>query len=326
MFRLSGPPSRRELVGAVYRVFKCLVLLFSAYPTCENMQFVPGDSIIRGCLFLTKSSFLAISIPSSIPLELNMVDELENADFDSDYNIHDESDNLCESDNLDDSDNDELESQGESFSSLFLEILDEQEEFSVNKSQIQTVCEKILADANVVRGRVGVVLTDNETIHELNQNFLSHDYPTDVISFQVESDADSGLLEGEVIVSVEMANQRGPKFGWGREEETVLYVIHGLLHLIGYDDIEEEDRVIMREKESEYLRFIGIEPTNLGFDVESEDFDDADFPDSERICQTTAENLDSSEKIEDLGAKTDEKAGFTSSTFNKLIDDKAERN
>ncbi|MGL6227523.1 MAG: rRNA maturation RNase YbeY [Thermoguttaceae bacterium] len=168
---------------------------------------------------------------------------------------------------------------GESTSNLFIEIIDEQEECTLNKDRLREVAEQILADGDVICGRIGIVLVDNETIHHLNRDFLKHDCPTDVISFQVESDPDSGLLEGEVIVSVELAQERGPLFDWTVEEEVLLYVIHGLLHLVGYDDLVDEDREIMREKERFYLRSVGVEPTNIGFDEDDELSDESTFDD-----------------------------------------------
>ncbi|MCL2304342.1 MAG: rRNA maturation RNase YbeY [Planctomycetaceae bacterium] len=154
---------------------------------------------------------------------------------------------------------------------VFLEILNEQEEVPLEEERIRSVCEKILADAGIVSGRLGVVVVDNETIYNLNRDFLQHDYPTDVISFQTESEPENGYLEGEVIVSAEMAQNRAPEFGWSVKEELILYVIHGLLHLVGFDDMTAEDSKIMREKERYYLRHAGFEPNDLGFDFEPED-------------------------------------------------------
>ena len=151
---------------------------------------------------------------------------------------------------------------------LFLEILNEQEEMVVEEDRIRHVCEKILADAGIVSGRLGIVVVDNETIHNLNRDFLQHDYPTDVISFQVESDPENGYLEGEVIASAEMAKDRAPEFHWSAGEELVLYIIHGLLHLVGFDDLTAEQRKVIREKEHYYLRHAGFEPNSLTFDLE----------------------------------------------------------
>ena len=164
--------------------------------------------------------------------------------------------------------------------SLFLEILNEQEDLAIEEDRIRLVCEKILADAAIVSGRIGIVIVDNDTIHSLNKDFLHHDYPTDVISFQVEPDLEKGYLEGEVIVSAEMALERAPEFKWSVKEELILYIIHGLLHLVGYDDLTPLDREKIREKERFYLRHAGFEPNDLGFDMEAEDdeFLQEDFP------------------------------------------------
>jgi len=154
---------------------------------------------------------------------------------------------------------------------LFLEILNEQEEIPVEEDRIRSVCERILADAQIVTGRLGIVIVDNETIHNLNNDFLHHDYPTDVISFQVESEPENGYLEGEVIVSAEMASDRAPEFGWSVKEELILYVIHGLLHLVGFDDQTTKDCKIIREKERYYLRHAGFELVDLEYAFEPED-------------------------------------------------------
>ena len=189
---------------------------------------------------------------------------------------------------------------------LFLEILNEQEEVVIEEDRIRLVCEKILTDAAIVSGRIGIVIVDNDTIHDLNRDFLQHDYPTDVISFQVESDPEKGLLEGEIIASAEMAQERAPEFEWSVKEELVLYIIHGLLHLVGYDDITAEDRKIIREKERFYLRHAGFEPNDLGFSNEVEE---------DEFLQDDILTMDISTHLEDKGE-----------LLSRLYDENAERN
>ena len=189
---------------------------------------------------------------------------------------------------------------------LFLEILNEQEEVAIEEDRIRLVCEKILADAAIVSGRIGIVIVDNDTIHDLNRDFLQHDYPTDVISFQVESDSEKGHLEGEVIASAEMALERAPEFKWSVKEELILYIIHGLLHLVGYDDLTPEDREKIREKERFYLRHAGFEPNDLGFDMEVEE---------DEFLQDDIPAMDISTHLEDRGE-----------LLSRLYDENAERN
>jgi probable rRNA maturation factor len=105
----------------------------------------------------------------------------------------------------------------------------------------------------------GIDVLDAEPMRETNVQFLGHDYPTDVLAFALEDDLENGLLEGNVLVCPDVAAERAPEFGWDAAEELLLYVIHGALHLVGYDDHSPEDAPTMRAKEREYLAFVGVE-------------------------------------------------------------------
>ncbi|MDA7950014.1 MAG: rRNA maturation RNase YbeY [Pirellulaceae bacterium] len=115
--------------------------------------------------------------------------------------------------------------------------------------------EYILKDKNITRGEISLAVVDDKKIHELNLAYLDHDYPTDVLSFALEEG--DNFLEGEVIVSYDTAKQKGVEYAWPPEQELLLYVIHGTLHLVGYDDKEENARLEMRQKETEVLRRLG---------------------------------------------------------------------
>ena len=147
---------------------------------------------------------------------------------------------------------------------FLLEILDVQEELAVNLEKVRTVGERILDDHGIKSGNVNIVLVDNDTIQQYNRDFLQHDYPTDTISFPIE--ARQGYLEGEVLVCTEIAKERAKEFGWTAEEELFLYVIHGMLHLVGFDDTTSEQRDAMREKEREYLTTLGIQVPKWNWD------------------------------------------------------------
>ena len=88
--------------------------------------------------------------------------------------------------------------------------------------------------------RISVAVVDDATIAVLNRQFLRHEGPTDVLSFLLEQDEDG--LEGEVVVSAETARRTAPRFGWSEGEELLLYVIHGTLHLAGYDDAKPREQ------------------------------------------------------------------------------------
>ncbi len=108
--------------------------------------------------------------------------------------------------------------------------------------------------------RASISLVDDPTIHELNREHLQHDWPTDVISFVFESVAsDAGhRVDGEVIASIDTAARLSQAAGWSPADELLLYVIHGMLHLAGLDDLQPEQRAAMRAAEQACLLALGV--------------------------------------------------------------------
>ena len=110
---------------------------------------------------------------------------------------------------------------------------------------------------SVVRGEalelrhVSVVCGDHETVRQLNRDYLDHDYNTDVLSFSLTDAEDA--VEGEVYVDLDTASERHEEFGATFHQEVARYVVHGVLHLTGYDDATDAEKHRMRELEDEYL-------------------------------------------------------------------------
>jgi rRNA maturation RNase YbeY len=101
---------------------------------------------------------------------------------------------------------------------------------------------------------VSVVLTDHATVRRLNQDYLDHDYNTDVLSFSLrEDDGDVAAVEGEVYVDLDTADERHEEFDTSFEREAYRYVVHGVLHLLGYDDASESGQDAMRAQENTVL-------------------------------------------------------------------------
>lgn len=114
---------------------------------------------------------------------------------------------------------------------------------------------------------VDITIVDDEEIHRLNREYRDVDRPTDVLSFALDEggedepellDAPEEHLLGDIIISSETAQRQGEEFGHGLTREVVYLAVHGLLHLLGYDHMTEEDKVIMRAKEEEALREIEL--------------------------------------------------------------------
>ena len=134
--------------------------------------------------------------------------------------------------------------------------------------------ERLIAGLNAVarlhglteQTEVDITIVDDEEIHRLNREYRDVDRPTDVLSFALdEGDDEPELVDaleehllGDIIISAETAQRQGEEFGHGLTREVVYLAVHGLLHLLGYDHMKEEDKVIMRAKEEEALREIEL--------------------------------------------------------------------
>ncbi len=112
---------------------------------------------------------------------------------------------------------------------------------------------------------VSVVVTDDAGIAQINEQYLAHEGPTDVISFpqyDLTPGAPTGLppqaLLGDVVISAETAASQAAEYaGWTAGDEVCLLLVHGLLHLCGYDDQTAADRLVMQQREDHYLRALG---------------------------------------------------------------------
>ena len=126
---------------------------------------------------------------------------------------------------------------------------------SLDEATLERLLQHVVHAEGFELRSLGVVLADHETVHRLNREFLDHDYVTDVLSFSLDEDAVAeGVVDGEVYVDLDTAAERAPEFGATFEEEAFRYVVHGLLHLMGYDDATDADRAAMRRLEDTYLR------------------------------------------------------------------------
>ena len=110
----------------------------------------------------------------------------------------------------------------------------------------------IAADYGWTHGDISIALMSDLEIRGLNYKHLTHDYATDVISFDLTSADD--FLEGEIIASIETADREAKEHGWQGDDELLLYVIHGMLHIIGLRDKKTKETQVMRDAERHYLQ------------------------------------------------------------------------
>ncbi len=124
--------------------------------------------------------------------------------------------------------------------------------------------EKVLPEVDVY-----ITLTNNEEIHKINKEYRDVDRPTDVLSFPMyERDEIAGLkndtndeiekILGDIIVSIEKVREQAEEYGHSFERELAYLVTHGMLHLLGYDHMIEEEKTVMRKREEEILETLNI--------------------------------------------------------------------
>jgi probable rRNA maturation factor len=107
------------------------------------------------------------------------------------------------------------------------------------------------------RYEVIISLVDDVYIRKLNKRFLGRDKATDVMAFPMEEDAELGrrksFILGDVVISIERAREQAEQFKQTLHEEIALLIVHGVLHLLGYDDLNQADSHVMRGREKEVL-------------------------------------------------------------------------
>jgi probable rRNA maturation factor len=126
-----------------------------------------------------------------------------------------------------------------------------------SRPHIKKIARAVLKGEGITAAKINLAFVDNATIHRLNKQFLNHDQPTDVITFPLSS-AGATALEGEVVIGAEVARARAAELGHDERHELALYVIHGLLHLCGYDDTTRAAARSMRARERRYLALLGL--------------------------------------------------------------------
>ena len=150
-------------------------------------------------------------------------------------------------------------------------IINIESEVEIDESMLADI-QRALELAGEVYGvensEVSVTLTNDQRIHELNLQYRGIDRPTDVLSFafrdsdepEIFSDADSEQPEilGDIIISIDRAKSQAEEFGHSIRREIVFLTVHGILHLLGYDHMEETDRLEMESEQKFMMERLGI--------------------------------------------------------------------
>lgn len=110
---------------------------------------------------------------------------------------------------------------------------------------------RLVAESEIRRiGNISIIFCSDNYILDINQKFLQHDYFTDIITFDY---CEGDRLSGDLFISVDSVRENSIEYGTDFKEELNRVIVHGVLHLIGYNDHTDEDIAMMRKKENYYL-------------------------------------------------------------------------
>lgn len=143
-------------------------------------------------------------------------------------------------------------------SRLEITVENSQRKLRLSVSRLRQRTEKILRSVGWRRAGISVKVVGDLEIRKLNRRFLGKDRPTDVLAFSQKEgrcfpEPERPFL-GDVVVSAEMAKRVARQYGTSQEKELLLYVCHGILHLMGYRDDTAGKRKVMEEKQESILR------------------------------------------------------------------------
>ena len=122
-------------------------------------------------------------------------------------------------------------------------------DIQLNKSSIQSLLENILLDNKQNTGSINIIMTDDDSLRLMKKEYFNQDFYTDVIAFNI----DDNPFEGEIYISHDRIKDNAKKFNQSFEDELKRILIHGSLHLCGYDDKTPKEKLEMTSLEENYL-------------------------------------------------------------------------
>ncbi len=121
---------------------------------------------------------------------------------------------------------------------------------NINSEFFISALPKLIQSENKECGPINLIFCDDDKILEVNKEYLSHDYYTDIITFDYSLNQ---IISGDLFISIDRVKENANRYSKTFENELMRVVFHGVLHLCGYNDKSEEEVVVMRSKEDYYL-------------------------------------------------------------------------
>ena len=131
-----------------------------------------------------------------------------------------------------------------------------QDEVNIEDEWLSVVCKKIFNDNKKTNGDIVIIISDDDKLRKMKRDFFNKDLLTDVIAFNLEDTGDP--IEGEIYISFKRVKENAKDFEQEINSELKRVIIHGCLHLLGYDDITAKEKNEMTTLENYYLNEFSI--------------------------------------------------------------------
>ena len=124
-------------------------------------------------------------------------------------------------------------------------------EFRINKTKVHKLISELKNELKFEIESISINFVTSEEIIPINKTYLKHDYSTDIITFNYSGE--NYTLDGEIFISLDDAFVNSKKYRVSLDKEIVRLIIHGFLHLLGFDDKSKKDKVVMKKKENKLV-------------------------------------------------------------------------
>ena len=134
-----------------------------------------------------------------------------------------------------------------------------QNKVTVNSKKVVKAVQKVLSSEGINKsGEITLSFVNDRKIKELNLKYLGKNNPTDVIAFDIAGPKARKKIFADIVISTDRAIFNAKIFKTSPLYELYLYVVHGVLHILGYDDKTKKDRLLMRKKEANLLKILNL--------------------------------------------------------------------
>ncbi len=127
--------------------------------------------------------------------------------------------------------------------------------FKFDKSQFRVWIGKLIAYESMIFGQINLIFCSNEYLLQLNKDYLQHNYPTDIITFNYNANR---IVSGDLFISIPQVRLNASEYAQDFRVELSRVIFHGILHLVGYNDKQDEEQIVMTQMEDKYLKTFEI--------------------------------------------------------------------